>query len=517
METNLGVVGLRHLQHIVGIGQEDVATLVVDCHILMLAAFELFQRLGVVAFDPAGLVERNRLPAALCAIFVEQAVLDDLELQLSDCTDNLAAVETVGEQLGHALVHQLADTLFELLGLHGVGVLDVFEHFGRETGQAFEMDFLAGGDCVADLEVAGVGNTHDVAGPGLVDDALFLGHESRGRREFQGFSGADVAVDGIALEFAGADLHESDAGTVVGVHVGMNLEHEAGEAFLVGPHGALDCLDGPGRGGDFHEAVQQFLDAEGIQGRAEEHRSDAGVEIILNVEFRVYAFDKFQVFAQLGGIGRADGLVDTRVADVVDFHTLRNLLFVGGEEVEAVFVDIVDALEPGADIDGPTEGTDADFQFGFQFVEDVEGVAALAVEFVDENNHGGVAHTAHFHEFAGLLLDALGHVDHDDYGIDGRKGAVGVLGEILVARGIENVNLVVAVVETHHGRSHRNTALFFDFHPVAGGGFLDFVAFDGTGDMDSAAIEQEFLGEGGFAGVGVRDDGEGAPAADFVA
>ena len=40
------------------------------------------------------------------------------------------------------------------------------------------------------------------------------------------------------------------------------------------------------------------------------------------------------------------------------------------------------------------------------------GVAAFAVELVDEYNHRGVAHAAYLHKLPGLGFDAFGNVDH---------------------------------------------------------------------------------------------------------
>ena len=76
-------------------------------------------------------------------------------------------------------------------------------------------------------------------------------------------------------------------------------------------------------------------------------------------------------------------------------------------------------------------------------------------------------------------------------GVDGREGAVGVLGEILVARGVEDVDLAAGILESHDGRGDRNTALALDFHEVGGGAFLDFVALDGSGHMDGAAEQEQ--------------------------
>ena len=111
MELDFWEVGLRHRQHIVGIGEEYVATLTVKRHELMLALLEGLQCRRVIALNPTCLVKAQRLPAALCAVFVEQTVLDNLKLQLTDGSNQLAAVEMIDKQLCHTFLHQLLDTL----------------------------------------------------------------------------------------------------------------------------------------------------------------------------------------------------------------------------------------------------------------------------------------------------------------------------------------------------------------------------------------------------------------------
>lgn len=130
MESDVLEVFLSHLQHIARVGKEDVATLFVLGHILIFALLEVVEFLLVIALYPTGLIQMNGLPTTLGIILVLQTILDNLELQLSYRTNNLAVVELVHEELSYTLVHQLADTLLQLLGLHGVGILDVLKHFG---------------------------------------------------------------------------------------------------------------------------------------------------------------------------------------------------------------------------------------------------------------------------------------------------------------------------------------------------------------------------------------------------
>ena len=106
-----------------------------------------------------------------------QTVLDNLKLKLTDCADKLAAVELVDEHLSHALTHQLVNTLGQLLGTHGISVLNILEHLRRETGQTLEVKFLTLSQGIADLEVSGIGKADDIARPCLLDGALALRHE----------------------------------------------------------------------------------------------------------------------------------------------------------------------------------------------------------------------------------------------------------------------------------------------------------------------------------------------------
>jgi hypothetical protein len=99
-------------------------------------------------------------------------------------------------------------------------------------------------------------------------------------------------------------------------------------------------------------------------------------------------------------------------------------------------------------------------------VEQVERVAHLAVHLVDEGDDGRVALAADFDQLARLRLDAVGRVDHHQRRIDGGQHAVGVLGEVLVARRVEQVDDVLAVQRSASPRSDRDAALLLDLHPV---------------------------------------------------
>lgn len=134
MELDVFEILLRHAKHIARIGQENVAAFTVFGHVLVLALLEILQFFGVVRLNPAGLMQVNRFPTTFGVVLILQAILDYFELKLAHRADDFTSVELVYEELRHAFVHQLFDALVQLLGLHGVVVLDILEHLGRKRG-----------------------------------------------------------------------------------------------------------------------------------------------------------------------------------------------------------------------------------------------------------------------------------------------------------------------------------------------------------------------------------------------
>ena len=118
---------------------------------------------------------------------------------------------------------------------------------------------------------------------------------------------------------------------MVRVHVGVNFEYKTRELALRRLYLALYCLHSTRRRRNLHEAVKQLFDTECVERRPEEYRCDTTCKILLHIKLRVDAFNKLQVFAQLGCISVAHRLVNPRVVHVVDFHTLGGSLLVGSE------------------------------------------------------------------------------------------------------------------------------------------------------------------------------------------
>ncbi len=188
----------------------------------------------------------------------------------------------------------------------------------------------------------------------------------------------------------------------------------------------------------------------------------------------------------------------------IDIDLLGHLLLIWGEQVKFLFVNIVHALETGTLLNRPAQGAYMYLEFLLKFVKQVKGVVTLTVQFVDEHNHRSLAHAAHLHEAAGLQLNALGTVNHDDYAVHGCERTERILGKVLVTRGVQNVYLVTFIIKFHYRCGNRDTTLFLYIHPVRCGCLAYLVGLDGSGNLYLAAEQQEFLSKCGLTGIRVR-------------
>ena len=215
----------------------------------------------------------------------------------------------------------------------------------------------------------------------------------------------------------------------------------------------------------------------------------------------------------------ADELVHGRIAQLgLDLGDL-----LGGVGVavalkgnDATGLTIEHAAEVAAAADRPVHGIRIDAQDVLDLFHELKRVASLVVELVHKGKDGNVAQRADLKELFGLGLDALGAVDDHDRGVGGHKGTVGILREVLVAGGIEDVDAGAVVGELQDRGGNGNTALLLDVHPVRDGMLGRALALDRTGGLNAAGIEQQLLGKCGLTGVRVADDRECAARRDFI-
>src|SRR5581483_12423491 len=82
-----------------------------------------------------------------------------------------------------------------------------------------------------------------------------------------------------------------------------------------------------------------------------------------------------------------------------------------GVGVDAILQQMVDAAQLAPHSDRPGDGGGADPQDALDFIEQLYGWPAIAIELVDEGHDRCVAQAADLHELDGPLLHSLGAID----------------------------------------------------------------------------------------------------------
>lgn len=138
------------------------------------------------------------------------------------------------------------------------------------------------------------------------------------------------------------------------------------------------------------------------------------------------------------------------------------------------------------------------------------------VHLVDERKNGDSTLSANGEEFLRLRFNALSVVDEHHRAVGGGEGSVGVRAEVVVARGVEQVQNAVAEFELEDRRGDGNSPLFLKLHPVGSSLSLVATGLHRSGELDGASVEKELLGEGRLSRVGVGDDGESSPSGGLL-
>ncbi len=186
---------------------------------------------------------------------------------------------------------------------------------------------------------------------------------------------------------------------------------------------------------------------------------------------------------------------------------------------------VVDARQP-AEVAGlanrPEQGSGLQLDLVDDLVHQLQRAAAGAVPLVHDGHDRQTAGLAHAEQLQRLRLQALRAINEHHRGIHGGQNSVGILRKVRVARRIDKVDhegLAVVtlrgVLKLQRGGGDGNATVFFHVHPVGDGGLAAGLAVYGAGLLDHVGVQRERLGEGGFTGIRVGDDGECAAARGF--
>ena len=489
---------------------------VIEREVFVGALAELLELCRISAADPARSDDIDRFEGAGDAVFVGEPEGDHVELQRPDGAEDQVIVPERAEELGRAFLAELVEALLQRLHAQRILEHGAAEQLRGEIGDSGEGELLALGERVADVDGAVVVQADDVACPGLVRMLAVCGHERQRIRDADFLSEPHVMKAHSATVGARADAQERDPVAVPGIHVGLDLEHEACQGSLVRFDHAGGRDSRPRRRRMIHERMQQFLDAEIRDRRAEVDRRLPSGEVGAGIECGHRAADELDLVADRRGI-----VAEERARFIAREPFDRAVRADAAAAVALVNEDLVphqviDAGKFPAHADRPGNGSTTYPQYALDLIEQLDRRASVAVELVDESHDRRIAEPADFHQLDRALLDALRAVDDHERRIDGGQRAVGVLGKVLVPGRVEQVDDAALVRELHDRGRDRDSALLLQPHPVGGRMARSLASLDGARHLDRAAEQQELFGQRRLAGVRVRDDRKTASAGDFV-
>ena len=161
------------------------------------------------------------------AVLGPQTAGNHVELQRADdADDRFATAARDVEHLQQPFLFELPEALVELL-VARVLEAGTPEVFRRKTRHVEKPQRLAGMERVADRELSRVDEAENVAGVGDADGLAIAAEEAVGARRPQRLRHPAVEDHHVLLEPAGADADERDAIPMAGIHVRLDLEHEA--------------------------------------------------------------------------------------------------------------------------------------------------------------------------------------------------------------------------------------------------------------------------------------------------
>ena len=184
-------------------------------------------------------------------------------------------------------------------------------------------------------------------------------------------------------------------------------------------------------------------------------------------------------------------------------------------EQHLTFVDVVDAAKLLTAADGPVERRSGNAEHAFDFIEQLERIAAVGVALVDERQNRQPMTLTDFEQFPRLFFDALRGVEHHDDAVGRDERAIRIFAEVFVARRVEQRDALALDLEFQCGGGQRDAALLLHRHPVRHSVAARLATAHGTGQFDGTRVQQDLLCQRRLTGVWMRNDRERAPQGYF--
>ena len=214
----------------------------------------------------------------------------------------------------------------------------------------------------------------------------------------------------------------------------------------------------------------------------------------------------------------AEQVAQHRVAQRTDVHasSARAVVVRALEQMHLSPTPIVDADEHAVAMNRPGNRMAGNVEIGLDVAHEFERILANAIALVDEREDRHPPAFANREQLPCPILDATTIVEQHHRAVGCNQCAIRVLGEVLVARRVEQVDLIAVVLELHDARRDGNAALLLQLHPIRSRMPRRTARLDRPSQVDGAAVQQQLFRERRLTGVRMADDGKRAAGAHGV-
>ena len=466
------------------------------------------EEIGIeIALGPTRQLEGQRGQLEIHPVLPLQAVAHHLELQRPHGAQDPGHRRRtmVLEELNRTLLDELGDPLLQGFAFRRRRHFHAHERFRREVGntRVGEAAFIAHG--VADPEDPRIEEPHHIARVGDFDFPPIASHDERRVGQAQGFPRSHVLGRSTPGKATRANPQKGHPIAVIRVHIRLDLENETRKGMLRGLDFSLIRGSRTRAGGQSQKAIEKGFHRVIGEGAAEEHRRLLTRTDRVGIQLGAGALDEVEVFGQIVVIPAqclANARIVHRTFDHLLIHPGRSVLAPGVQE-QALPHAVVDAAKIRTRTNGPIHRHGVDAQDVLDLAHQIEPLASEAIHLVHEGEDRDMTQATDLEEFPRLRLHALGGIHQHDGGVRRHQGAIGILAEILVTGRIENVDAMALVLEIEHRTAHRDAPLLLEFEPIAGGMPRRTLAPHSPGLAHRAPVEEQFLGQGGLARIGM--------------
>jgi hypothetical protein len=176
-----------------------------------------------------------------------------------------------------------------------------------------------------------------------------------------------------------------------GIHVRLDLEDHAGELVLGRHDDPFQRLLGSRRGSELGQRIEHLLHAEVVDGAPEEDWCLVPRQEFVGREDVGSALEKVDVAARMR-VRRAETLAREGIVEPFDdLLAAARTLRARGENANAIGADVEDPAELFSQPHRPCERHGRDPEDALDLVEELQGLAHLAIELVDEGDDRGLA------------------------------------------------------------------------------------------------------------------------------